>query len=56
MELVTQGKHSDSLLSCPAEVRKSVGKSALDILDERYARGDIRREDYGQMKTAIARL
>jgi len=31
------------------------GKSALGILDERYARGDISREDYGQMKMEIAR-
>ena len=30
-------------------------KDALTILDERYARGDITREDYALMKTEIAR-
>jgi putative membrane protein len=29
-------------------------KDALDILDERYARGDITREQYSAMKSEIA--
>ena len=29
------------------------GKNALDILNERYARGDISREEFAQMKTDI---
>ncbi len=30
-------------------------KGALDILDERYARGEIARDEYGVMKAEIAR-
>jgi putative membrane protein len=30
-------------------------KDALDILDERYARGEITRAEFGEMKTAIGR-
>ncbi|MEO8936137.1 MAG: SHOCT domain-containing protein [Burkholderiaceae bacterium] len=30
-------------------------KGALDILDERYARGEIARDEYGLMKAEIAR-
>ncbi len=29
------------------------GKSALDVLDERYARGDIGREEYEQKRKDI---
>jgi putative membrane protein len=31
------------------------GSAALDILDQRYARGEITREQYGQLKTDILR-
>ena len=30
-----------------------VAKGAVDILDERYARGEIAREEYGRMKSDI---
>jgi putative membrane protein len=30
-------------------------KDALDILDERYARGEIAREEYNLMKSEIAK-
>ena len=38
-------------------VHRRVGgaKGALDILDERYARGEIARDEYGVMKAEIAR-
>ncbi|HEY5237110.1 MAG TPA: SHOCT domain-containing protein [Rhizomicrobium sp.] len=29
-------------------------KQAVDILDERYARGEITREQYGQLKSDIS--
>lgn len=32
----------------------SYRRTARDILDERYARGEISREDYGQLKADIA--
>jgi len=31
------------------------GKSALDILAERYARGEIARDEYSQMKSEISK-
>ncbi len=31
----------------------SASKGALDILNERYAKGEIRREEYSLMKTEI---
>ncbi|HUV99334.1 MAG TPA: SHOCT domain-containing protein [Gallionella sp.] len=30
-------------------------KEAIHILDERYARGEISREEYGQMKSDLAK-
>ncbi|NDU92064.1 MAG: SHOCT domain-containing protein [Ferrovum sp.] len=30
-------------------------KEAVDILNERYARGEVSREEYGQMKADISR-
>lgn len=30
-------------------------KGAIDILDERYARGEIDRDEYGRMKSEIQR-
>jgi len=33
----------------------SSGKSALEILNERYARGEIKREEYGQMKSDLSK-
>jgi putative membrane protein len=33
---------------------RTADKDAVDILNERYARGEINHAEYGQMKTAIA--
>jgi uncharacterized membrane protein len=37
------------------EVRQSPRKEAFDILDARYAKGEITLAEYGQMKSEIAK-
>jgi putative membrane protein len=35
---------------------KQPRKEALDILNEGYARGEINRDEYGEMKTEMSKL
>jgi hypothetical protein len=48
--LTTETPHEQSERGCGCKSSREVGSSAREILDRRYASGEINREQYEQMK------